>query len=223
MSDDVPAPPVPEAALADAGYEFAGDDTTVGFDSRFVTVAVRTRFYDDPAVADALPTTDADRAARACFVSRCHFRPGFERAPVSPAAVVGFAAEQARGEFLADLRDSGLRDLEAGPTRRFAFDDVEGRLFEVDAHYPVDATAAVAEATSGTLRVPVRVLAAIRPWRDTFLLAGAAYPTGSLVDAVAAGIGVGVDRVTLTRSFDPAPDARAAAVAFLRIVGTETE
>ncbi|WP_435064775.1 hypothetical protein [Halobaculum sp. EA56] len=212
----VPPPPAPESALTAAGYEFAGEETAVGFDSRFVTVAVRTRFYDDPAVAEALPSERADRAARAFFCTRCHVRPGFDRAPVSPASVVGVAANRARGEFLADLRDFGLRDLDAGPTRRFAFDDCEGCLFEIRADYPVDATAVIEEATGGTVEVPVTVLAAVRPWRDTFLMAGAAFPTGSLSAAVDAAVEADV---TTTRSFDPDPDARAEAVSLVRSLG----
>lgn len=219
MSDrSVPAPPVPEEALIDADYEFAGDETEVGFDSPFVTVAVRTQFYDDPSVAASLPSTEADRAARAFFVTRCHFRPGFDRAPVSPAAVVGFAATQARREFLADLRESGLRDVDAGPTRRYDAGDVEGRLFELTAQYPVDAAAVIEEATGGTLLLPVEVLAAIRPWRDTFLLAGAAYPTRSLGAVVDDAVDA---EVTHTQSFDPDPDAAANARALIEAVGRE--
>ncbi|WP_277555646.1 hypothetical protein [Halobaculum limi] len=219
MSDrSVPAPPVPDAALAAAGYEFAGDETEVGFDSPFVTVAVRTQFYDDPSVAAAVPSTAADRAARAFFVTRCHFRPGFERAPVSPASVVGFAANQACREFLADLRESGLRDVDAGPTRRYDAGDVEGRLFEITARYPVDAAAVIEEATGGTLLLPVEVLAAIRPWRDTFLLAGAAYPTESLAAVVDAAVDADV---THTRSFAPHPDAQGEARSLVEAVGDD--
>jgi hypothetical protein len=182
---DVPPPPMPEERIADAGYVQTGDETEVGFESRFVTVRTRTQIFEDETLRDRLPGHDVERTIRAVFGTRLGFDPPFSRAPVSPESVVGLAARRARGEFVKDLRRSGLRDVSVAETRRFRWGSVEGRMFDIRADYPLAAQNVLADAdTASAIDLRAQVVAAIRPWRDTFVMAGVAFPRESVASAV---------------------------------------
>jgi hypothetical protein len=182
---DVPPPPMPEERIADAGYVQTGDETEVGFESRFVTVRTRTQIFEDETLRDRLPGHDVERTIRAVFGTRLGFDPPFSRAPVSPKSVVGLAARRARGEFVKDLRRSGLRDVSVAETRRFRWGSVEGRMFDIRADYPLAAQNVLDDAdTASAIDLRAQVVAAIRPWRDTFVMAGVAFPRESVASAV---------------------------------------
>jgi hypothetical protein len=182
---DVPPPPMPEERIADAGYVQTGDETEVGFESRFVTVRTRTQIFEDETLRDRLPGHDVERTIRAVFGTRLGFDPPFSRAPVSPESVVGLAARRARGEFVKDLRRSGLRDVSVAETRRFRWGSVEGRMFDIRADYPLAAQNVLDDAdTASAIDLRAQVVAAIRPWRDTFVMAGVAFPRESVASAV---------------------------------------
>ena len=162
-----------------------GDETEVGFESRFVTVTTRTQIFEDETLRDRLPGHDVERTIRAVFGTRLGFDPPFSRAPVSPESVVGLAARRARSEFVTDLRRSGLRDVSVVETRRFRWGRVEGRLFDIRADYPLSAANVFGDAdTASAIDLRAQVLAAIRPWQDTFVMAGVAYPCESVASAV---------------------------------------
>ena len=220
---DVPPPPMPEERIVEAGYVQTGDETEVGFESRVVTVRTRTRIYEDATLRDRLPGHDVDRTVRAVFGTRLGFEPPFSHAPVSPESVVGLAAKRARSEFVEDLRRSGLRDLSVAETRRFRWGRVEGRLFDIRADYPLSARNVLADAEGETGRrgndtvdLRAQVLAAIRPWRDTFVMAGVAFPRESVAAAVERSRLSG--EVAVDHGVDPT-GARNEGVELIRAVG----
>jgi hypothetical protein len=220
---DVPPPPMPEERIADAGYVQTGDETEVGFESRFVTVRTRTQIFEDETLRDALPGHDVERTIRAVFGTRLGFDPPFSRAPVSPESVVGLAANRARSEFVEDLRRSGLRDLSVVGTRRFRWGRVEGRLFDVRADYPLSAGNVLVDGeeqrgrhTGGAIDLRAQVLAAIRPWRDTFVMAGVAFPRESVAAAVERSRLSG--EIAVDHGVDPT-EARNEGVELIRAVG----
>lgn len=215
---DVPPPPMPEERIADAGYVQTGDETEVGFESRFVTVRTRTQIFEDETLRDRLPGHDVERTIRAVFGTRLGFDPPFSRAPVSPESVVGLAARRARSEFVKDLRRSGLRDVSVAETRRFRWGRVEGRLFDIRADYPLAAQNVLVDAdTASGIDLRAQVLAAIRPWQDTFVMAGVAFPRESVASAVDRSRFAGSD-VAVDHGVDPT-EARDEGVELIRAVG----
>lgn len=215
---DVPPPPMPEERIADAGYVQTGDETEVGFESRFVTVRTRTQIFEDETLRDRLPGHDVERTIRAVFGTRLGFDPPFSRAPVSPESVVGLAARRARSEFVKDLRRSGLRDVSVAETRRFRWGRVEGRLFDIRADYPLAAQNVLVDAdTASAIDLRAQVLAAIRPWQDTFVMAGVAFPRESVASAVDLSRFAGSD-VAVDHGVDPT-EARDEGVELIRAVG----
>jgi hypothetical protein len=214
---DVPPPPMPEERIADAGYVQTGDETEVGFESRFVTVRTRTQIFEDETLRDRLPGHDVERTIRAVFGTRLGFDPPFSRAPVSPESVVGLAARRARGEFVKDLRRSGLRDVSVAETRRFRWGSVEGRLFDIRADYPLAARNVLADADgAGAIDLRAQVVAAIRPWRATFVMAGVAFPRESVAAAVERSRHSG--EVAVDHGVNP-HEARTEGVELIRAVG----
>jgi hypothetical protein len=214
---DVPPPPMPEERIADAGYVQTGDETEVGFESRFVTVRTRTQIFEDETLRDRLPGHDVERTIRAVFGTRLGFDPPFSRAPVSPESVVGLAARRARSEFVKDLRRSGLHDVSVAETRRFRWGRVEGRLFDIRADYPLAAQNVLVDAdTASAIDLRAQVLAAIRPWQDTFVMAGVAFPRESVASAVDRSRLSG--EVAVDHGVDPT-EARNEGVELIRAVG----
>lgn len=214
---DVPPPPMPEERIADAGYVQTGDETEVGFESRFVTVRTRTQIFEDETLRDRLPGHDVERTIRAVFGTRLGFDPPFSRAPVSPESVVGLAARRARSEFVKDLRRSGLHDVSVAETRRFRWGRVEGRLFDIRADYPLAAQNVLVDAdTASAIDLRAQVVAAIRPWRDTFVMAGVAFPRESVASAVDRSRLSG--EVAVDHGVDPT-EARNEGVELIRAVG----
>jgi hypothetical protein len=214
---DVPPPPMPDERITDAGFVQTGDETEVGFESRFVTVRTRTRIFEDATLRDRLPGQDVERTIRAVFGTRLGFEPPFSRAPVSPESVVGLAAKRARSEFVKDLRRSGLRDVSVAETRRFRWGSVEGRLFDIRADYPLSARNVLKEVGAGSaIDLRAQVLAAIRPWQDTFVMAGVAYPRESVASAVARSRVSG--EVAVEHGVNP-QEARNEGVELIRAVG----
>lgn len=220
---DVPPPPMPEERIADAGYVQTGDETEVGFESRFVTVRTRTQIFEDETLRDRLPGHDVERTIRAVFGTRLDFDPPFSRAPVSPESVVGLAARRARSEFVKDLRRSGLRDLSVAETRRFRWGRVEGRLFDIRADYPLAAQNVLADVagdaggrSGDAIDLRAQVLAAIRPWQDTFVMAGVAFPREAVASAVDRSRLSG--EVAVDHGVDPT-EARNEGVELIRAVG----
>jgi hypothetical protein len=220
---DVPPPPMPADRIGDAGYVQTGDDTEVGFESRFVTVRTRTQIFEDADLRDRLPGRDVERTIRAVFGTRLGFEPPFARAPVSPESVVGLAARRARSEFVADLRRSGLRAVSVAETRRFRWGRTEGRLFDIRADYPLSAGNVLADAgaaggrhSADAIDLRAQVLAAIRPWRDTFVMAGVAFPRESVASAVSRSRHSG--EASVEHGVNP-HEARTEGVELIRAVG----
>jgi hypothetical protein len=218
---DVPPPPLPTDRIADAGYVQTGDETEVGFRSPVVTVRTRTQIFEDDRLRERLPGRGVERTVRAVFGTRLAFSPPFSRAPVSPQSVVGLAARRARSEFVTDLGRSGLRDVSVAETRRLRWGSVEGRLFDIRADYPLDPGNVLDDGTdaggSDVVHLRTQVLAGIRPWRDTFVMAGVAYPRESVAAAVGrAGLGEGA--VAVEHGVDP-NKAREDGIDLIRRVG----
>ena len=170
----VPAPPVPEARLAD-DWERVEDTTETLFGVDGADVRGHTLVYEDTDLREAVraATDDAvDQSWRFVFATRLVFRP-----PLAPgigaAMVLPTVKREAVGRFAADLEARGVADVERGRRERTRTED---------------GSRVTLRQVTGEVRLPegdtVPVEGWVGAWTDGDIhLAGGAYPRTPLADA----------------------------------------
>lgn len=154
-------------------WRLSADRTEVALDVPVVTVRVRSRAFEPPAVAGFAEThgDGVTIAPRAVFTADLDFDPPPPRAPT---ALLGIAARYARREFRGSLREDGLLGVRDAGERTLRHDRGEARAFRYEADYPLDGRTLTGQ--PGRLRLPVAVWAAIWPTAGSFAMGGGVYP-----------------------------------------------